>query len=458
MVGAISELEDLELTEVEDAIGARSFSRGRGYARGNRVASIEWDPDVETLTGSVVGQGGRYTTFAYFGADGDGGLAFDEGECSCPVGYNCKHVAAIVIAATDARGRTRSAPARRAVGPAAKRAKPVLRAAGPVATKAKPSSWEGPLRALVDAPAAATAGIPLAIELVLQRSGGGGLRLTARLMRPAARGGWVNGSLTWGGLDSWQVTNGGYRPDHLALVRELYAIHRPRAGATSYHHSYGGDRTVDLGGCERPQLWSVLDEAARLGLALVHRHAGLQAIPPPARAEILIDVTRRPDSGSVVTAGLRIDGEDAAELEPVVFVGSNGHGIVCAERAAVASGESPENWRLRLARLAKPAHAQLRRMVLDGERLEVPAGDLDRFADEFCPALRHVARIVSSDGSFTPPEISAPKLVLRSSYGAGHAVDVGWEWAYEVGSTRRRAPLATDGVRPGFRDLEAERG
>ena len=65
--------------------------------------------------------------------------------------------------------------------------------------------------------------------------------------------------------------------------------------------------------------------------------------------------------------------------------------------------------------------------------------------------------MVSSDGSFTPPEISAPTLVLRASYGADHGVEVGWEWAYQVGATARRAALGTNGDGPGFRDLDAER-
>ena len=66
--------------------------------------------------------------------------------------------------------------------------------------------------------------------------------------------------------------------------------------------------------------------------------------------------------------------------------------------------------------------------------------------------------MVSSDGSFTPPEISAPVLVLRAGYGDGHAV------AARMGvglSDRRRprgAPRCTQAAAaPGFRDLGAER-
>ncbi len=102
-------------------------------------------------------------------------------------------------------------------------------------------------------------------------------------------------------------------------------------------------------------------------------------------------------------------------------------------------------------RLSRPAPAQLQRMILDGEHLPIPAGEVQRFADELCPALRGVATVVSSDGSFTPPEISAPSLVLRASYGPNHAVNVGWEWAYQVGANIRRAPLPPMRPRSRFR-------
>ena len=445
MPAALREFSDVELSEVEAAVGSQSFKRGRSYARGNRVLAIEWDEHDETLTGSVRGQGALYSTAAFF-ADRDGGLAFDEGECSCPVGYNCKHVAAIVIAATDSRGAGRPGRDRRLPGQ--------------VAPEGQPPSWEKPLQALIHAPAAQATGNPLAIELALHVSGiagRGAPRLMARLMRGGARRGWVNGSLTWSGLDSWQVQGGGYRSDHLALVRELYAVHRAREGRAAYYYGYGGDKTLDLGGCDSRQLWSLLDEAARLGLALVHARPALGEVPRYQQGELVIDVTCEGDRGSLVSAVIRVDGEDASDLQPLLFLGSSGHGSVCAERADVAAGDGPESWRLRLVRLARPAAPQLRRMVLDGERLEIPASELHRFADELCPALRHVAAVVSSDGSFTPPEVSAPTLVLRASYGADHAVEVGWEWAYQVGATTRPAALNTNGGGPGFRDLAAER-
>jgi superfamily II DNA or RNA helicase len=439
MHGAIDELSEIDLSEVKQAVGSKSFGRGRSYAGGRRVMDVEWDPSDLTLSGLVAGTA-LYTTTAYF-ADADGGLEFEDGECTCPVGYNCKHVAAIAIAAAGE-------------GAGAQRARPRAR---PATTDAP--AWERSLRALVDAPAAPAGERPLAIELSL-RPGNGRPRLMARLMRPGARGGWVNGSLAWGGLDSWQVRDGGYRSDHLALVRELHAIHRAREQRVGYYgYGYGdsGERTLDLSDCDSPRLWALLDEAARIELRLIHALPALGELPACEDGELLVDVGRDGERGSLVTAVLRPGDDDPAGLEPLLFLGASGHGVVCAEHDEGSDDPDLEQRRLRLVRLARPAPPQLQRMVLDGERLEIPADELDRFAAEICPALRHVATVSSSDGSFTPPEVSEPALVLRASYGDGHALELDWAWDYRIGSQTRQAPLGIGAAAPGFRDRRAER-
>ena len=114
MASAIRELFDIELSEIEDAVGSRSFARGRSYARAARVLNVAWDADAETLTGTVAGQGAVYDTAAFFVDGRSGVLSFEDGECTCPVGYNCKHVAALVIAAATARRRAGDRPSRRA--------------------------------------------------------------------------------------------------------------------------------------------------------------------------------------------------------------------------------------------------------------------------------------------------------------------------------------------------------
>src|SRR5262249_33583052 len=96
----------------------------------------------------------------------------------------------------------------------------------------------------------------------------------------------------------------------------------------------------------------------------------------------------------------------------------------------------------------------LQRMTL-GEPLVIPAEEAPRFAAEYCPRLRHIAAVTSSDESFTPPEIIGPTLVLRADYEADHELELTWEWAYRLADNDFRAPVDTS-ENPGYRDLDAE--
>ena len=155
---------------------------------------------------------------------------------------------------------------------------------------------------------------------------------------------------------------------------------------------------------------------------------------------------------------LQIDGrsgDDHGDTIPVLFIGAQGHGAVLVSRTQVQRN-APADWSLQLAKLATPAAPPLQRMVLEDQRLPVPAGQHARFRDEFYPRLRRLAAVTSSDGSFTPPAISGPTLVLRATYGDRHDLTMSWEWAYEVGDAKKRLPLAS-GVDEDIRDPVAER-
>jgi superfamily II DNA or RNA helicase len=439
---AIAELASARLEEVEEVVGPVSFSRGQAYARSNRVLSVDWDPEEATLSGSVIGKGGLYSTAAYFIEQG-GELVFEEGECSCPVGYNCKHVAALVVAGS------------RTGGGAASRRGGALRLVDPEAARTQPagSSWDARLRALIDPPRVDLAGNPLAFELGLEHVGSarGGTRLVARLMRPGARGGWVNGSLNWSGLDTWQVKDGHYRQDHLALARDAYAIHRARS-ARSYYYGYGAEKTLDLSDWEEAQLWALLDQAMRAGVVLLHSHPALGELPRYQRGRVVIDVRREDERRFLARAALELEGAEAHGLEPVRFLGSPGHGLVCAEPGAADLARR----RLQLVRLTRPAPAALAQMLLDDEPVVIPAAELERFTDELCPALGRVAAVVSSDGAFSPPQVTGPELALRVAFRPEHRVEVGWEWVYQVGDRVRRVPATPSPDLAGFRDLDAE--
>jgi superfamily II DNA or RNA helicase len=471
---------DVELAEVEAAVGATSFKRGKTYARANRVHAAAWDEQTLLLKGRVLGNGAIYDTAVQF-SRADNGLEFDEGECSCPIGWNCKHVAALVITAAPvgATARGSALPARdRPPGPSQSISDAEHRPTRNQAQAQPPpvSSWEQPLRAMIAAPTLSASGDPLAIELEVAfnsvGSSVGAPRLRARLMRPGARGGWVNGSLSWGSLESWDLRQANYREDHLALAREFQAVHQARLAASQrYYYAYGNrDRTLDLSDWDAAQLWSLLDQAAHLGMITIHAGGRLSEVPRYRRAELVLDVTATADGGRRLRPALATEGAgDLGDCAPLLFLGTGGHGLVLVKRTpgdATGGGTGGETATtagdvssrpLRLVRLARDTPVELQRMLLDGVELTVPAQDLARFATQLAPALRNVAPVVSSDASFTTPEVSAPELVLRAHHGSDHVTAVAWTWSYTVGD--ERAEFALDGISPapGFRDVEAER-
>jgi SNF2-related domain/Helicase conserved C-terminal domain len=65
--------------------------------------------------------------------------------------------------------------------------------------------------------------------------------------------------------------------------------------------------------------------------------------------------------------------------------------------------------------------------------------------------------VISSDGSYTPPAITGPDLILHAHYGTGHDLEVSWEWAYQVDDTQLRTPLDSADPGEGFRDPDGER-
>ena len=264
----------------------------------------------------------------------------------------------------------------------------------------------------------------------------------ARLVQPGKNGGWIGGTLNWGKLDSYGYF-GGYPATQVRLLREMLALYRTRVSQPHYYYSHGNERSIELSAFESGRLWPLLDEAGRAGLQLVYGHK-LGAVERYREARLCLDVTQAEAGGELVIAPvIRVDGPDAEGAVPVRFIGSEGHGVVYLDRAEAQRRADPGSWRFCLARLDQAVPAQLQEMALAGERLTVPAAGHTQFRDRFYPRLRQMATVISSDGSFTPPVISDPTLVLRAAYGDGHDVQVDWEWAYQVGDSQMRIGAAS---------------
>jgi superfamily II DNA or RNA helicase len=430
---------DLNLATLQQAVDATTYATGAEHARQRDVMYARWDQDAAALRGVIRDQRDKvYNAAAFFSLTRGRPAGFELGECNCWVAFNCEHVVALVLSAlvTDAPGPAQPE--------------------GP-----RPAAWEKSLDSLLGSDRSARSGTtPLAIELALtggpgqarwtQTAGPLPRRLVARLVRPGKNGGWVAGDLSWSRLDMLRYS-GDYPEDQLRLLRELYVLYQTRAGRGGYY--YGDDRSIELSAVGSPQLWPLLDEAAAAGLRLVY--PGKRGMLTGYRdAEFCLDVIRGAAGELRIVPVIRAGGGESAV--PVAFIGAEGHGAVCVDHAEVAGGE-PGSLRFWLARLTRPVPPPLQRMAVEGESLQVPAAEEPRFRDRYYPRLRHAAAVISSDGSFTPPAISGPDLVLRASYHGGHELEVSWEWAYRVGDSPLRVPLEADGPDDGYRDLSAER-
>ncbi len=103
MLGQIKlEAENLEYT-IEDlrrCIGEPDFTHGLSYYRMGKVLSHNIEHGSE-LSGTVKGSGRNFYSQS-ISLFWHGKMLDDvDGECSCPVGWNCKHVAAVLLSAIE---------------------------------------------------------------------------------------------------------------------------------------------------------------------------------------------------------------------------------------------------------------------------------------------------------------------------------------------------------------------
>jgi superfamily II DNA or RNA helicase len=89
----------LRLNDIAIYIADTAFHRGRKYQREGRVRELTITPDLKTIAGRVRGDSGDTYRQNITLSAVKGGRTSIEGVCSCPMGYNCKHVAAALIEA-----------------------------------------------------------------------------------------------------------------------------------------------------------------------------------------------------------------------------------------------------------------------------------------------------------------------------------------------------------------------
>ena len=134
---------------------------------------------------------------------------------------------------------------------------------------------------------------------------------------------------------------GDYVAEHVRLLQDVYAAYGARATHASYtYYGYQGEKTIELSGFESGQLWHLLDEAQEVGLPLVHSRASLGEVQRDMHAELCLDANRAGNS-MALTPVVVVEGV-ATDAAPVVFIGTQAHGLVYVDRAEMSKdGQSP---------------------------------------------------------------------------------------------------------------------
>ncbi|MGQ0623753.1 MAG: SNF2-related protein, partial [Sporichthyaceae bacterium] len=368
-------------------------------------------------------------------------LAMRASSCTCPVGSGCKHAVALllsVFAEVEDEDPYAQEPEFAPVEP----------------------HWSEMLALLAEpGPGAGTAYTELGITLALTQASCGKdpeqeWNLTARLVRPGKKG-WIAGDLAWNRIDHLRYSDN-YDPAHVALIRELHTLHQAsQAGHVGYYYGYNSaQRTIDLAQISSRAMWAVLRDLPQAGVPLMHAGAMPTLIAPPAAATLSLDVGACPEALAVRPL-LRV-GDDAVAAVPVLFT-AGGHGAVLVEASALA-GKDPGRWPLRLVWFAQPPSPALQSWAAHATSARIPAAEVERFRVDYVPRLRRLATLTSADGSFAPPVVSAPALLLRATFGDGHALDLGWAWTYDVDGQRHELPVHDEASvsSAAFRDAAAE--
>jgi superfamily II DNA or RNA helicase len=433
-------------------VGPAAFERGRNYARAGRVLEASWSPALNTFSGYVAGNAAHPYRCSVTMASGANGRSRPiQSTCSCPMQQDCKHVAATLLEsnadqiaelpATDPSFRERG---------------------GPKSTQDRTPqpAWKDAVAAPTNQPAARRSGLahptettPLGLLFELREQtprtidrwrgptartakasapSNGNYRLGVRPVARGKSGKWVRQNLTWGTFPH-QLHRHDLDSAQHSWFLQFAALHR--STRLSY---YGQDADwLYLDEFLSPLLWVLLEDAARLGIALVAAKDG--SVRVGETATVALDLSATPGGDIRLATILNIDGErHLPETAHVV----GGHGLYAYRL------ESDTTITLAPSSLS----AEQRRLLGRPAIVTIPAADVPDFMTNYYPRLRRGIELSSEDASVDLPEVLPPTLVLSASYKPKRVLKLDWQWEYDTG---RRLPLAADPLDP-ERDAAAE--
>ncbi len=407
------------------SVGEDTLRRGAAYAREGRVFDVEYRPAVREVHAGVAGSGGLlYSAMARF----DRFAERWRGACSCPVAVDCKHVAAMLVAA---RENGVSAPAE-------------------IPAPAASASWERAFADLVPQPTASRARpvVPLGLQFQVEEGPGRPASVRLQPVVPGARSRWVRTGVSWRNLPYEHSAN--RDPAHVSALLAVHQACRGSADGPGYH--YGAEPPVLLEAAG-PGLWPALRQAVDDGVTLLTKRGEPVRVLAEA-GELVVDV--REEAGDLRVQAVAELADVRVPTGALLLLGSPPHGAALVPGASGVPDELVAGSGLVLVPVQRVARG-VTAFVAAGD-VRVPAADRARFLRTYYPALHRALPVRSPDASVELPEVLPPRLCISVEHAPGHRLRLAWSVLYPTGEEVRRLPLARGaGVVPdGGRDPAAE--
>jgi len=452
----------VSVSAIRRVVGGGAFQRGHAYQSSGRVTELTWDPDAQQLHARVRGSAHNpYECEIDLIDHARDGLAVAASWCSCPVGSDCKHVAATLLQCraalaefepadaghgnTGQTGATHASTAGPRPVPGWKRTlAQVTPATAPRAPSTRTGRAAAPDEQTVVALQFRVDGVPKATgpsaRAWTPTPGPNALSVSVRPVKRGTRGAWVGGQdVSWDALrrdSSWLCA-----PMDSAVrgwFRELRTLM-----SDDHFVAYLSSAWLPLGSCSR-FVWPHLRDAERFGIPLVGPTVK-SAVRLAGAARLALDAAADPDGGLRLAPHVEFDGVPA---------GAPWRGAVGASGLFTWDDADAEHV-LTLAPTAAPL-TQDQISLLWLPTLAVPAGDVPEFLADYYPSLCRRVAVTNRDGSIRLPEPARPVLVATAQFESPTLARLAWEWEYRTGEVSRRLPFVATDQDGSRRDTTAE--
>ena len=385
---------------VSAVTGPTAFARGRRYAEAHRVSNISVSGNGEIIAATVRGSRSQvYQTLVF--SESVGKRISWRGSCSCPVGSNCKHTAALILAARERADAAGAPPG--------------------------DTDWERRLIHMLR-----TRGTPrraVAIEISAQNSGAHRTGRLGLLPLIAGKRGWIKQGISWRAVFDGDLA-GQVAPEALECLADLAAM--DPAGYLYYHNARIALETLPS------RVWGVLRRSVDAGVTLTTAQRGGSQVRILSGLRAGVGVKRRKDGTALIAPsvdlsgveGLTAGGARGSRPRPI---GDPTHGYALTGTDGV----------LNLMPLDPLPGEVLGRILRREERIAVPAADVERFENTHLGRLAATVPIIDLDPALRLPDTGEPGAVLRVKvHAAEHRAETTWVIRYVTKDGENRGEAA----------------